>query len=49
MTNSDIALFEKLDLHIEKNLDNPTFSVDDVCAELEVSRSQLHRVLTETL
>ena len=48
MTNSDIALFEKLDLHIEKNLDNSTFSVDDVCAELGVSRSQLHRVLTET-
>ena len=49
MTNSDIALLEKLDKYIEKNLDNPTFSIDDVCVELGVSRSQLHRVLTETI
>ncbi len=48
MTNSDIALFEKLDRYIEKKLDNPTFSIDEVCVELGISRSQLHRVLTET-
>lgn len=49
MTNSDIALLEKLDKYIERKLDNPTFSIDDVCVELGVSRSQLHRVLTETI
>ena len=49
MTNSDIALLEKLDRYIEKEIDNPTFSIDDVCVELGVSRSQLHRVLTETI
>jgi TolB-like protein/AraC-like DNA-binding protein/Flp pilus assembly protein TadD len=47
MTHSDIALLEKLDGFIDKNLDNPSFSVDDVCLELGVSRSQLHRVLID--
>ncbi len=47
MTHSDIALLEKLDRYIEKNLDNPTFSIDEICAELGVSRSQLHRILIE--
>ncbi len=47
MTHSDIALLEKLNRYIEKNLDNPTFSIDEICAELGVSRSQLHRILIE--
>jgi hypothetical protein len=47
MTHSDIALLEKLDLFIDKNLDKPSFLVDDVCVVLGVSRSQLHRILIE--
>lgn len=47
MTHSDIALLEKLNRYIEKNLDNPTFSIDEICTELGVSRSQLHWILIE--
>jgi TolB-like protein/AraC-like DNA-binding protein len=47
MTHSDETLIEKFDYLIDKNLENSSFSVDDVCLDLGISRSQLHRILTE--
>ncbi|MEZ4903025.1 MAG: AraC family transcriptional regulator [Spirosomataceae bacterium] len=41
------SFVRKIDHFIEKNLDNPSFSVDEVCLELGISRSQLHRLLIE--
>jgi TolB-like protein/AraC-like DNA-binding protein len=47
MTHSDKTLVEKLDIFLDKNLENPSLSVDDICLEMGVSRSQLHRILIE--
>ena len=45
--NSELTTLARLDRIIEVNLDNQKFTPDDVCHELGVSRSQLHRLLTE--
>ena len=47
MTNSEKLLIEKLNLFIERNLDNPSFSTDTICNELGISRSQLYRLIKE--
>ncbi len=45
--NPESTLLTKLDRMIDANLDNPRFALEDMCHELGVSRSQLHRVLIE--
>ena len=45
--NSESTLLVKLDRMIDANLNNPRFALEDMCHELGVSRSQLHRVLIE--
>ena len=47
MTTSDNTLTEKLNRLIDDNLDNPSFSIDTICRELGISRSQLHRTSKE--
>lgn len=45
MKNTEKVLLEKLNKIIEENFSNPDFSVDDICANLGVSRSQLYRII----
>jgi signal transduction histidine kinase/AraC-like DNA-binding protein/ligand-binding sensor domain-containing protein/ActR/RegA family two-component response regulator len=40
------AFFQKIRLFIEKNMDNATLGVDELCREAGMSASQLHRKLT---
>ncbi len=41
------AVLQKLNLLIEENIEDSKFSVDDICQNLGLSRSQLHRLVTE--
>ncbi|GAA4398724.1 hypothetical protein GCM10023187_09610 [Nibrella viscosa] len=47
MINSEDDFIPKLKSLIEANIDDSTFSVDTICAELGISRSQLHRIVKE--
>lgn len=47
MSVSEQVILEKLAQLIEKNLSNPSFSLDDVYKELGISRSHLHRIIKE--
>lgn len=47
MKNSEKVLLEKLNKIIEGNFSNPDFSVDDICVDLGVSRSQLYRIIKQ--
>lgn len=47
MTNAEKVLIERLDHIIESNFENSSFSTDDICRELGISKSQLYRVLKE--
>lgn len=47
MISSGNVFIEKLNAFIDAKLDDPTFSVDDMCQTLGISRSQLHRILKE--
>lgn len=47
MTNAEKVLIEKLNQIIEDNLENSSFSTDDICRELGISKSQLYRILKE--
>ncbi|GAB3523330.1 hypothetical protein GCM10027442_49760 [Emticicia fontis] len=47
MTNAEKVLIEKLDRVLENNFDNSSFSIEDICRELGISRSQLYRILKE--
>lgn len=47
MKNSEKVLLEKLNKIIEENFNNPDFSVDDICVDLGVSRSQLYRIIKQ--
>lgn len=33
---------------IERNISNPDFGIQEICATLQISRAQLHRVLKKT-
>lgn len=41
------AILQKLNLLIEENIEDSKFSVNDICQNLGLSRSQLHRLVTE--
>ena len=41
------VILQKLDLLIEENIENANFSADDICQNLGLSRTQLHRILKE--
>ena len=41
------AILQKLTSLIEKNIENANFSADDICQNLGLSRTQLHRILKE--
>ena len=41
------AILQKINLLIEDNIENSEFSVDNICANLGQSRSQLHRILKD--
>ena len=45
MTPFGTLFIDRLDQLIDDNLDDPLFSIDTVCQELAISRSQLHRAL----
>lgn len=47
MKNSEIVLLERLNKIIEENFNNSGFSVDDICRNLGVSRSQLYRIIKQ--
>ncbi len=47
MTNAEKVLIERLDHILESNFENSSFSTDDICRELGISKSQLYRVLKE--
>ena len=47
MLNPESIVLKKLNRIIEANLDNSGFSLNDVCHELGISRSKLHRTLVE--
>lgn len=47
MISTDNLLVEKLNRLIDDNLDNPAFTVDSICQEIGISRSQLHRNVKE--
>lgn len=47
MPSPESELIKRLNLYIDKNLDNPDFSTDIICQELGVSRSQLYRIIKE--
>lgn len=47
MGNIESIILEKLNLVIDKNLKNADYSLDDVCKEIGISRTQLHRILKE--
>lgn len=47
MTNAEKVLIEKLNQIIEDNLEDSSFSTDDICRELGISKSQLYRILKE--
>jgi adenylate cyclase len=40
-------ILEKINQIVEKYLDNPDFVLDDVCKEMGIGRTQLHRILKE--
>lgn len=44
-TSADALFLEKADKTVKQNIDNPGFSIDDLCSELAISRSGLHRKL----
>ncbi|MFW6327917.1 MAG: helix-turn-helix domain-containing protein, partial [Bacteroidota bacterium] len=44
-TSADALFLEKADKAVKQNIDNPGFSIEDLCAELAISRSGLHRKL----
>ncbi len=46
MSNNEQTLIEKLNFLIDKNLDNPKFTLESICIDLGISRSHLHRVLS---
>ncbi len=47
MNNTENVIIDKLKLLIEQNLDSYTLSLETICKHLGISRSQLHRVVTE--
>ncbi len=47
MSIPENVIIEKLTRIIEENLDNPTFSLDQVYKELGISRTHLHRIIKE--
>jgi len=47
MSVPENVIIEKLTRIVEENLDNPTFSLDQVYKELGVSRTHLHRIIKE--
>jgi TolB-like protein/AraC-like DNA-binding protein/Tfp pilus assembly protein PilF len=47
MQGSENNIFEKLNNLLEQNLDKPGYSIDDICLELAISRSQLFRLIKE--
>lgn len=47
MQGSENNIFEKLNNLLEQNLDKPGYSIDDICLELAISRSQLFRFIKE--
>ncbi len=46
MSNTEQTLIEKLNFLIDRNLDNPKFTLESICTDLGISRSHLHRVLS---
>lgn len=47
MSYAEPIILHKINLSIENNLTNEQFSVDVICRDVGVSRSQLHRILIE--
>ena len=47
MLHSELSLIERLNQLTEEHLDDPNYSIDDLCRELGVSRSHLYRVVKE--
>ena len=47
MSNPDKEIIEKINQLIQENIENAKFSVDDVCQNLGLSRTQLHRAVKE--
>ena len=43
----DGRIIEKLNVYLDKNLDNHELSIDLLCQNMGISRSQLHRILIE--
>jgi adenylate cyclase len=46
MSYTEQTLIEKLNFLIDRNLDNPKFTLESICTDLGISRSHLHRVLS---
>ncbi|MCU0339190.1 MAG: helix-turn-helix domain-containing protein [Spirosomaceae bacterium] len=47
MNHSEKSVIDRLVQFIEQNLDTPTLSLDTICKEIGLSRTQLHRIVTE--
>lgn len=47
MHSVESEILERLNLIIEKNLDNTDFSLDSICKEMGISRAHLHRTLKD--
>ena len=47
MISAEHTLLEKLDDLIDENLDNSSFTINEICEALSVSRSQLHRAVRD--
>ena len=47
MQVNENSIFEKLNLLIEQNIEKAGYSIDDICLELGISRSQLFRLIKE--
>jgi len=47
MQGNENNIFVKLNILVEQNLDKPGYSIDDICLELAISRSQLFRFIKE--
>ena len=47
MSNTYSSLLSRLKTILYQNIANPNFGISDFCEHLNISRSQLHRIITE--
>ena len=47
MTPFDVSLLERLHQTLDRHIDQPDYSIDELCAELGVSRSRLFREIKQ--